>query len=122
MQKQLLCCGDPAIYTDASITEPVFIICQEYKTLNNSDNTITDPPRLKDVREFLQKDQLIHDTTDTQKHGAAEVAAVLSEVKPKVCQFFSCIVQFSFMSCFYLVHTHSASVHLQDHQVQGHYQ
>ena len=58
LQKLLISCGDPAIFTDASITEPIFVVRQEYNMLNNSDNSITDPSRFKDVREFLQRSSL----------------------------------------------------------------
>jgi len=84
MQNKIAKCGDPAIFTDHSITEPIFTIRQEYNNYNNGDKGITDPTGFKEVREYLKKVQVIRDTVDTQKQGTADVAAALADVKPKV--------------------------------------
>jgi hypothetical protein len=84
MQNQLATSGDPAAFTDHSITEAVFVVRQEYNTLNNANKGITDPAGFKEVREFLKKVQVIRDAADAQKKGAADVAAALADVKPKV--------------------------------------
>lgn len=93
-QNQLAKCGDPAIYTEHHISEPVFIVRQEYNDLNNSDGNVSDPPGFKEVREYCKKVQIIRDTADAQKQGAAEVAAALAAVKPKVRPSVSLFVYF----------------------------
>jgi len=89
MQNKIAKCRDPAIFTDHSITEPIFTIRQEYNNYNNSDKGITDPTGFKEVREYLKKVQVIRDAVDAQKHSAADVAAALADVKPKVCVLIS---------------------------------
>jgi len=81
MQNKIAKCGDPVIFTDHSITEPIFTV---YNNYNNSDKGITDPTGFKEVREYLKKVQVICDAVDAQKQGAADVAAALADVKPKV--------------------------------------
>jgi len=89
MQNKIAKCGDPAIFTDHSITEPIFTIRQEYNNYNNGDKGITDPTGFKEVREYLKKVQVIRDTVKAQKQGAADVTAALADVKPKVRVFIS---------------------------------
>jgi len=84
MQNKIAKCGDPAIFTNHSITEPIFTVRQEYNNYNNGDKGITDPTGFKEVREYLKKVQVIRDAIDAQKQGAADVAAALADVKPKV--------------------------------------
>src|ERR1700749_648513 len=76
------------MYMDSSITEAVFVVRQEYNALNDANKSITDPPGFKDVREFCRKVQFLRDNADAQKRGAADIAAALAEVKPKVCFIF----------------------------------
>ena len=59
MQNKIAKCGDPAIFTDHSITEPIFTVRQEYNNYNNGDKGITDPTGFKEVREYLKKVQVI---------------------------------------------------------------
>jgi len=85
MQNKIAKCRDPAIFTDHSITKPIFTVHQEYNNYNNGDKGITDPTGFKEVREYLKKVQVICDAVDAQKHGAADIAAALADVK----QYFS---------------------------------
>ena len=55
MQNKIAKCEDPAIFTNHSITEPIFTVCQEYNNYNNGDKGITDPTGFKEVREYLKK-------------------------------------------------------------------
>jgi hypothetical protein len=87
MQNQIANCGDPAIFTDHSITEAIFTVRQEYNNLNNADKSVTDPAGFKEVRDYLKKVQVIRDAAEAQKQGAADVAAALADVKPKVRAF-----------------------------------
>ncbi|EDQ98992.1 uncharacterized protein LACBIDRAFT_335458 [Laccaria bicolor S238N-H82] len=80
---QLVTSGDPAIFTDHNLSEPVFIVRQEYNALNDSNKAVTDPPGFNIIRDFCKKVQLIRDATNAQKRGAADVAAALLDVKPK---------------------------------------
>ncbi|EDQ98944.1 uncharacterized protein LACBIDRAFT_318469 [Laccaria bicolor S238N-H82] len=80
---QLVTSGDPAMFTDHNLLEPVFIVRQEYNTLNDLNKAVTNPVGFNIVRDFCKKVQLICDATNAQKHGAADVAAVLLDVKPK---------------------------------------
>jgi len=89
MQNKIAKCGDPVIFTDHSITKPIFTVCQEYNNYNNSDKCIPDPAGFKEVREYLKKVQVICDAANAQKQGAADIAAALADVKPKVCVFIS---------------------------------
>jgi len=84
MQNKIAKCGDPAIFTDYSITEPIFTICQEYNNYNNGNKGITDPTGFKEVRKYLKKVQVICDAVNAQKQGTADVATALADVKPKV--------------------------------------
>jgi len=95
----LVNCGDPAIFSDNSITEPVFTVHQEYNSLNNATG-ITDPTSFKEVRDFCKKVQLIQDTTDAQKRGTADITTALADVKPKVHVFISNLI-FNFSLCMY---------------------
>ena len=63
--------------------EAVFTVRQEYNTLNCGD-----PAGFKEVRDYLYKVQVIRDAATAQKKGAADVAAALADVKPKVRLFF----------------------------------
>jgi len=102
MQNKIAKCGDPAIFTNHSITKPIFTIRQEYNNYNNGDKGITDPTGFKEVREYLKKVQVICDAVDAQKQGAADVAAALADVKPKVCVFISSPdLIFNFSLCTY---------------------
>ena len=83
-QNQLVTCGDPAIFTDHSLTEAVFVVRQEYNNLNNVDKSVTDPVGFNVVRDFCKKVQVIREASEAQKRGAADVAAALADVKPKV--------------------------------------
>ena len=85
---------------DSSITEAVFIVCQEYNALNDANKSITNPPGFKDIREFCRKVQFVRDSADAQKCGAADVAAALAEVKPNVCFIFSSLHLFLILLVF----------------------
>jgi len=89
MQNKIAKCRDPVFFTNHSITEPIFTVRQEYNNYNNGDKGITDPTGFKEVREYLKKVQVICDAVDAQKQGAADVAAALADVKPKVCVLIS---------------------------------
>ena len=64
MQNKITKCGDPAIFTDYSITEPIFTVCQEYNNYNNSNKGITDPTGFKEVREYLKKVRVLISSPD----------------------------------------------------------
>jgi len=108
MQNKITKCRDPAIFTNHSITEPIFTVHQEYNNYNNSDKGITDPTGFKEVREYLKKVQVICDAVDAQKQGTADVATALADVKPKVRVLISPPdLIFNFSLC---THTSSPSV------------
>ncbi|EDR08410.1 uncharacterized protein LACBIDRAFT_297036 [Laccaria bicolor S238N-H82] len=79
----LVTSGDPAIFTDHNLSEPVFIVRQEYNALNDLDKSVTAPVGFNVCRDFCKKVQIIRDAGNAQKRGAADVAAALADVKPK---------------------------------------
>ncbi|EDQ99351.1 uncharacterized protein LACBIDRAFT_335112 [Laccaria bicolor S238N-H82] len=79
----LVTSGDPAIFTDHNLSEPVFIVRQEYNSLNDLDKSVTAPVGFNVCRDFCKKVQIIRDAGNAQKRGAADIAAALADVKPK---------------------------------------
>jgi len=69
MQNKITKCGDPVIFTDHSITEPIFTVHQEYNNYNNGNKGITDPTGFKEVT------GMVRDSTPLKSDSQADVTA-----------------------------------------------
>jgi len=86
--------------------------CDPLCTFPEPSGEITNPAGFKEVRDFLKKVQVICDTANAQKQGAADVAAALADVKPRVHVFVSSP---DLILIFCYAHMHLAPARLQDH-------
>ena len=81
-QNKLILTNDPLLMTDPSLYEPVFQVRSEWNAIPNGDKTNPVPAGIKAVKDFCKAIQQNREIVRAQNQGAAEVSAVLAEVKP----------------------------------------